>query len=164
MSIQLPQYKSHKTVRAAKITGFRENGNPLMPTLLLGELQATVDLLPDWHAKHKPQVGGYYVVYDDGYASFSPAKAFEEGYAPIPTDHRDRVRIEKAELDTKLGALHGFFGSKTFEGLSGAEQARLRDQHSAMLDYSAILGERIEAFAPPVEVLQHTEDPGHAPA
>lgn len=30
--------------------------------------------------KHKPQVGGYWVKYDDGYTSFSPAKAFEEGY------------------------------------------------------------------------------------
>lgn len=33
--------------------------------------------------KHRPQVGGYYVVYDDGYKSFSPAKAFEEGYTRI---------------------------------------------------------------------------------
>lgn len=30
--------------------------------------------------KHNPQVGGYYVVYADGYKSWSPAKAFEEGY------------------------------------------------------------------------------------
>lgn len=30
--------------------------------------------------KHKPQPGGYYVVYADGYKSFSPAQAFEEGY------------------------------------------------------------------------------------
>lgn len=28
-------------------------------------------------------IGGYYVVYDDGYTSYSPAKAFEEGYARI---------------------------------------------------------------------------------
>jgi hypothetical protein len=31
-------------------------------------------------AKHKPEAGGYYVVYDDGYVSFSPASAFEAGY------------------------------------------------------------------------------------
>jgi hypothetical protein len=30
--------------------------------------------------KHKPRVGGYYVRYADGYESFSPAQAFEEGY------------------------------------------------------------------------------------
>ena len=34
--------------------------------------------------KHKPHAGGYYVVYDDGYKSFSPAKAFEEGYRLLP--------------------------------------------------------------------------------
>lgn len=33
--------------------------------------------------KHTPHVGGYYVVYTDGYKSFSPAQAFEEGYTRI---------------------------------------------------------------------------------
>lgn len=33
--------------------------------------------------KHKPQVGGYYVRYKDGYESFSPAAAFESGYSKI---------------------------------------------------------------------------------
>lgn len=33
--------------------------------------------------KHKPEVGGYYVVYKDGYKSFSPAAAFDEGYTLI---------------------------------------------------------------------------------
>jgi hypothetical protein len=37
----------------------------------------------DWYKKHTPACGGYYVKYADGYASFSPAKAFEEGYAPL---------------------------------------------------------------------------------
>jgi len=82
-AVELPQYRSHKIVRAAKITGFRQNGNPDMPDLLLGDIGGVVSLLPDWHAKHKPTVGGYYVLYDDGYTSFSPAKAFEEGYTRI---------------------------------------------------------------------------------
>ena len=30
-----------------------------------------------------PEVGGYYVVHKDGYKSFSPANAFEEGYTRI---------------------------------------------------------------------------------
>lgn len=37
----------------------------------------------DYLRKHKPEVGGYYVVYEDGYKSFSPAKAFEEGYTRL---------------------------------------------------------------------------------
>lgn len=37
----------------------------------------------DYYAKHKPVVGGYFVLYADGYESFSPAQAFEEGYTLI---------------------------------------------------------------------------------
>ena len=33
--------------------------------------------------KHRPQIGGYLVIYADGYKSFSPEKAFEEGYTLI---------------------------------------------------------------------------------
>lgn len=33
--------------------------------------------------RNKPEVGGYYVVYDDRYKSYSPAKAFEKGYPLI---------------------------------------------------------------------------------
>ena len=83
VSVELPRYRCHKEVRAAKITGFRDNGNPDMPDLLLGEIGGVVTLLPDWHAKHNPQVGGYYVEYDDGYKSYSPAAPFETGYTRI---------------------------------------------------------------------------------
>jgi hypothetical protein len=34
----------------------------------------------DYLIKHQPKVGGYYVEYEDGYASWSPAEAFESGY------------------------------------------------------------------------------------
>ena len=42
-----------------------------------------VPMSPEYVAKHKPEVGGYYVVYEDGYKSFSPAGAFESGYTPL---------------------------------------------------------------------------------
>jgi len=51
--------------------------------------QAPPQEIPDWRLKqamdqeHNPQPGGYFVVYKDGYKSFSPAKAFEEGYTRI---------------------------------------------------------------------------------
>lgn len=46
--------------------------------------------------KHKPQAGGYYVVYEDGYKSFSPAEAFESGYTRVG---------EKVELETLVRPL-----------------------------------------------------------
>jgi hypothetical protein len=37
----------------------------------------------DFLEKHGPVAGGYIVKYADGYLSFSPAQAFEEGYSPL---------------------------------------------------------------------------------
>ncbi len=39
-----------------------------------------IPLTAEFLSKHKPEAGGYFVLYADGYTSFSPAKAFEEGY------------------------------------------------------------------------------------
>lgn len=44
---------------------------------------APIMLPPDYMAKHRPEVGGYYVVYPDGYASYCPTKPFEDGYTII---------------------------------------------------------------------------------
>lgn len=74
----MPRYRCHKEVWALKIAAvdgarvvFAEEGfQPL-----------SVD--PKMFARYKPVAGDYYVQYDDGYQSFSPAKAFEEGYTRI---------------------------------------------------------------------------------
>jgi hypothetical protein len=34
-------------------------------------------------ATYSGDIGGYYVVYEDGYKSFSPASAFENGYTRL---------------------------------------------------------------------------------
>lgn len=76
---QIPQYRCHKVVRAAKITGIEpknEHGITMVQTAY-GERMITDSQHP-W-----PEVGGYMVIYGDGYVSFSPAKAFEDGYAPV---------------------------------------------------------------------------------
>jgi hypothetical protein len=46
--------------------------------------------------KHNPQPGGYYIVYPDGYKSFSPAQAFEEGYTLITADEPIALTSETA--------------------------------------------------------------------
>jgi hypothetical protein len=76
----LPKYKCHKVVGAAKITSMKlyENGDCL---LVFGEINKTLTVDKFWMAKFAPATGGYYVVYKDRYASFSPADAFEDGYA-----------------------------------------------------------------------------------
>lgn len=76
---QLPLYRCHKLVRAARIAAV---GHGELLLLLEGEAatrvvgQAFID-------KHQPVTGGYFVVYEDGYESFSPAAAFESGYFAV---------------------------------------------------------------------------------
>lgn len=45
--------------------------------------QDVLEVSPAWLRRHLPVVGGYVVRYEDGYTSFSPAKAFEDGYTLI---------------------------------------------------------------------------------
>ena len=43
-------------------------------------------VLQPYVEKHAPRVGGYFVRYDDGYESFSPAAAFEGGYTSVDAE------------------------------------------------------------------------------
>lgn len=85
MAMELPRYRCHKIVRAAKITGIAVEIDESGARLHFGEIGGFKDVDVVWLGKHgtTDMVGGYYVVYDDGYTSFSPGKAFEEGYTII---------------------------------------------------------------------------------
>lgn len=76
----LPRYRCHKEVQAAKITRVEALH---VPHLVLDVGRDPVGVDPSWLEKHKPEVGGYYVRYEDGYTSYSPAEVFEKGYALI---------------------------------------------------------------------------------
>jgi hypothetical protein len=86
VGIELPKYKCHKEVWALKIKEVRtpdpkEGVGPLLT--FEDPAYAPIRVSPRYAAKHLPQAGGYYVVYKDGYQSWSPAKEFEEGYTRI---------------------------------------------------------------------------------
>ena len=86
----MPRYKCHKEVWALKVSCVID------PTRDGCESDGTLILVPEdesrfapfrvsreYVRKHAPKAGGYYVVYEDGYTSFSPADAFESGYTRI---------------------------------------------------------------------------------
>lgn len=87
---QLPMYQCHKQVWALKIKAIvsdislaKEEGRETTGGATITpeeEGYAPFEVKADYVRKHCPQAGGYYVVYEDGYASYSPAKAFERGY------------------------------------------------------------------------------------
>ncbi len=77
--VVLPRWKSHKEVEAFKINHI--NPSPVHDAVwdLIGET-TRLEVGKAYMSKHNPQIGGYYVRYADGYESYSPAQAFEEGY------------------------------------------------------------------------------------
>lgn len=79
----LQQYKCHKVVSAAKVTAIRESfalSDHYELTIVGGGEEDTHVVTAEWFVNFSPVPGGYLVIYDDGYQSFSPAKAFEAGY------------------------------------------------------------------------------------
>ena len=97
---EMPRYQCHKKVWALKISAIEDHpgeGFALLKTDEPG--YGTWKVYGEYMNRFDPKVGGYlakhnlqaiidktlkdYVVYDDGYKSFSPAKAFEEGYARV---------------------------------------------------------------------------------
>jgi hypothetical protein len=86
IGVEMPKYKSHKEVWALKIKSIKrdgegENRESDGSAIITPEdgRYAPFRVDSDYMWKHKPQDGGYYVVYKDGYKSFSPANVFEEG-------------------------------------------------------------------------------------
>lgn len=85
----MQSYKSHKVVEAAKILS--AVGNPADDMTVILHLQgekSQLNVSAQWAFRHAPNdlatlADGYYVRYADGYESWSPAKAFEEGYTRI---------------------------------------------------------------------------------
>lgn len=74
----LPKYQCFKVVRALKITAIAKTADQL--GFILYGAEASVNVSIGWKLEFKPVVGGYFVVYEDGYTSFSPEHAFEAGY------------------------------------------------------------------------------------
>ena len=102
----LQAWRSHKTVKAFKIGSIAPcfDGAVLTETATSGEneeqaqfpCQAFVGSA--YLTKHDPQVGGYYVEYEDGYQSWSPAAAFEGGYLPLYGDNVAGVPVSALDL------------------------------------------------------------------
>lgn len=88
MDDELPKWRCHKTVQADQIVAindlFPNSPEIRMQLMLASGLAVNVD--EPWIKRHNACVGGYYVIYEDGYTSFSPRAAFEGGYTRITND------------------------------------------------------------------------------
>ena len=98
-----------------------------------------------------PADDGYLVVYPNGepnvkefngYVSWSPKKQFEESYRVSET-FKDRLTIEYAQLEERLGKLRVFIQSERFQNLAEEDRSLLVDQEEAMDYYLCTLERRI---------------------
>lgn len=78
-----PSQHAAKEVSAFKIGGIARRDDMTVLSDAAREDPTYVLVDHAWMLRHKPVIGGYYVVYEDGYASFSPVAAFEAGYTRI---------------------------------------------------------------------------------
>lgn len=82
VSVELPKYRSHKTVWALKIDAveFAEDGSAKIISGHTG-YEAPAGWREKFHGSEDDL--GYVVIYEDGYVSWSPAVAFEAGYTRV---------------------------------------------------------------------------------
>lgn len=148
----MPEYKSHKTVRALKIASvqprFEQNNRnrPCAEVVLSFEDKgfANMTLPGEYWRKHQPQPGGYLVVYEDGYMSFSPAEAFESGYTPMqgeggPYNDESPEEAEKQADDFEVQKADGYdddFEASIFTGQK-EPPPYVPDDYPDLVDYVA---------------------------
>ena len=113
----IPKYKSHKEVWALKINkvvldrdiagiqGRETDGSAYLYFEVGGYTPIKVPFA--YVDKHNPKAGGYYVVYEDGYKSWSPAEAFENGYSKVSRPNNESDKSTTEPLEEKSGLSFG---------------------------------------------------------
>lgn len=83
--LEMPKYQSHKKVWALKIAGVEatEDGTATIAPEEPGYDAFTTR--SGWYDRFEGDESdlGYYVVYQDGFSSWSPSEAFESGYTKV---------------------------------------------------------------------------------
>lgn len=94
----MQKFKCHKVVEAAKILSVLELPTREGYRLALSGEKQSIAVTPEWVQKHQPEAGGYFVVYADGYTSYSPAAAFEAGYTAVVDESPEAAEALTAQL------------------------------------------------------------------
>ena len=96
---QLADWKCHKVVKAGKILDL----DVAAPTIIIEDVngaECKVARPQGFGNRGWPSRGDYLVIYEDGYKSWSPAKAFEDGYTRV-------VAGAPTELERLRGVISG---------------------------------------------------------
>lgn len=136
---EMPRYKCHKEVWALKIARaeqiVRASDGAVTGYRLHFEDAgyAPVEVSSEWARRTDSALaGGYYVVYEDGYKSYSPAAAFESGYTSVETKTATEAeiaavstapRVTPADIAANIVSEHYFTAT---HGVDGAVLQQLR--------------------------------------
>lgn len=126
----IPQYRSHKIVRAFKIKKIEADADRALKERretdanywVVPEDQSLpqVKVGPGYVQRHMPKFGGYFVIYDDNYFSFSPAEPFEKGYDLLPLGEEQITEASKP-VPAKIGDTEVTHGIKVRSKASGKD-------------------------------------------
>jgi hypothetical protein len=85
VSREMPRYECHKKVWALKIAAIEVNPDKSAKIAPSDAGYAPFETTTGWAERFHGTDDdlGFYVVYDGGYTSWSPTKAFVDGYRPI---------------------------------------------------------------------------------
>lgn len=86
------KYRSHKVVHAAKILDAEKEVDGTWSIILEGNVHEVISLEESGRFVIREDDLGYLVLYADGYRSWSPTKAFIEGYSAIEGDDLEAVK------------------------------------------------------------------------
>lgn len=113
----MKKFKCHKEVEADKIISIDTN-SAKENTILHFAYSESVVVRNDWlynACNGNSSIGGYFVRYSDGYISWSPAEAFEEGYTEISDKlttaehteaHGDEIKTYNRLTDSQIAAVN----------------------------------------------------------
>ena len=109
----MPVYQCHKQVRALMISSIcllQNDPNGAAVISFDNPDFTPVMVTREWIEGHKPEIGGYFVRYEDGYLSYSPAAPFEAGYTAIavtgPNVVAARHILDRIVAGEKIAASH----------------------------------------------------------
>jgi hypothetical protein len=94
--ISLPLFRSHKIVGALKI---KQIDMPRGLIIFDDPHYMAQDMGEKWVNEKQAKKGGYFVVYEDGYVSFSPAGVFEKGYTLLIPEEPLSDKVDDAADD-----------------------------------------------------------------
>jgi hypothetical protein len=105
-SAELPLYQSIKQVRAATILRMyaapTEQGE--LKTRFILETDCGIIMVDNLYMdKHQPKLGGYYVKYEDGYESWSPADTFSKGNVKLTGNESDFLMMAEKQMREAFG-------------------------------------------------------------